>query len=218
MQVLQSAWVITLGGAIAKPLSPDVARGAANTAALRRRAPPAVHVPLTTVIHTALPCKLADSQQHRRTTCTCVLPLTLVLHRRMRTMHHGLMSKQALQPLPSRKVAPDMGAPTPDSPGTQPRRSMDWSNRLDKQRQAASKTRGYRCAAPHRPHCCCSIWAAMLSAVCRSTAVLQTTRSGPLAQWQHMAATCLTCPGIRCAELRPTILCTDVQLVRQLQQ
>ena len=38
VQVLQSAWVVTQGGVIAKPLGPDVARGAANTAALRRHA------------------------------------------------------------------------------------------------------------------------------------------------------------------------------------
>ena len=58
---------------------------------------------------------------------------------RMRTLHHAVIAKQALQPLPGRKVAPEAEAAA--GPGS----SQDWSMRLGKQRTAASKARGYRC-------------------------------------------------------------------------
>ena len=39
IQVLQAPWVVTQGGTVPKPLAPTVARGAANTAAMRRYQP-----------------------------------------------------------------------------------------------------------------------------------------------------------------------------------
>ena len=61
---------------------------------------------------------------------------------RFRNLQHGIMSKQALRPLPASKVN------LMDSsglPGMEDDSQKDWSVRLDRQRQAANKTRGYRC-------------------------------------------------------------------------
>ena len=61
---------------------------------------------------------------------------------RFRNLQHGIMSKQALRPLPASKV--DL-LDSSGLPGMEDDSQKDWSVRLGRQRQAANKTRGYRC-------------------------------------------------------------------------
>ena len=62
--------------------------------------------------------------------------------RRFRNLQHGIVSKQALRPLPASKVNLLDNSGLPDLEDDS---QKDWSVRLGRQRQAANKTRGYRC-------------------------------------------------------------------------
>ena len=69
---------------------------------------------------------------------------------RFRNLQHGIMTKQALRPLPASKVFLPQGSgglPTGEDDS-----QKDWSVRLGRQRDAANKTRGYRSA-----HTCCAM-------------------------------------------------------------
>ena len=75
MQVLALAWVLTEGGAIARPLGVEVTKGAANTAALRRYAPrPRSILVLLCMLASPLPVRPEFSVLHNKSHADLCIP------------------------------------------------------------------------------------------------------------------------------------------------